>query len=193
MSPDPSDGSVRRDGELMRRMGAGDTGAFQQIMTEHSPKLIRLAYGITGRIDEAEDIAQDALLSLWRGAPQWQPRATIAAFLRTVATRRAIDVTRQAHRHVDDFRMDTLEDPGQGQQAGVELVEEVARLRRNLAQLSERQRAALVLVHFDNRSHREAAEIMEIDIEAFSSLLARARRALKQKMLAAEANGGENE
>ncbi len=193
MSPPVSDGSVRTDGELMRHVGAGDTGAFQQIMTEHSPKLIRLAYGITGRIDEAEDIAQDTFLSLWRGAADWQPKATIAAYLRTVATRKAIDFLRHTNRQVDGFRMEELEDPGQGPQAAVEVENDVALLRHHLAELPERQRTALVLAHFEDCSHRDAAAVMELDVEAFSSLLARARRSLKQKMQEAQANGGKNE
>lgn len=193
MSPPASDGSVRKDGELMRRVAAGDTGAFQQIMTEHSPRLIRLTYGIIGRIDEAEDIAQDTLLSLWQGATDWRPKATIAAYLRTVATRKAIDVIRQTNRRVDDCRMEELEDPGRGPQATVETEDDVARLRHHLAELPERQRTALVLTHFEDCSHRDAAAIMELDVEAFSSLLARARRSLKQRMREAQPNGGEHE
>ncbi len=191
MSPSASEGSVRADGELMRRVAAGDTGAFQQIMTKHSPRLVRLAYGITGRMDEAEDIAQDTFLSLWRGATDWQPKATIAAYLRTVATRKAIDVLRQAHRWVEDFRMEELEDQERDPQATAEAQDDVALLRHHLAELPERQRSALALVHFENCSHRDAAASMELDVEAFSSLLARARRSLKQRMQGADANGGE--
>lgn len=193
MSSPASDGSVRKDGERMRRVATGDTGAFQQIMTEHSPRLIRLAYGITGRIDEAEDIAQDTLLSLWRGAAEWQPKATIAAYLRTVATRKAIDVIRQSNRRVDDFRMEELEDPRQDPQAAAEAEDDVALLQQHLAALPDRQRTALLLTHFENCSHRDAAAAMELDVEAFSSLLARARRALKQRMQGAQIDGGKDE
>ncbi|MEX3008637.1 RNA polymerase sigma factor [Hoeflea sp. TYP-13] len=166
----------------MRRIGTGDTGAFRQIMTEHGPRLIRLAYGVTGRLDEAEDIAQEALLTLWRTAPDWQAKATIAAYLRTVATRKAIDVLRQRKFQVDDYQLDELHDPGQGPLVDLERSQDMTQLLEQLAQMPERQRAALVLAHFENRSHREAAEIMEIDVEAYSSLLARARRALRRKI-----------
>ncbi|MEM6462808.1 MAG: sigma-70 family RNA polymerase sigma factor [Pseudomonadota bacterium] len=192
MSQPPSDAAVRRDSELMRRVGAGDTEAFRQIMTDHGPRLIRLAYGITGRIDEAEDVAQDSLLTLWRTAQGWQPKATIAAFLRTVATRKAIDAVRRTKLRADDFQMDELEDPGKGPEATIEQREDVAVLLEQMAELSERQRAALVLVHFENRSHRDAAEIMEVDVEAFSSLLARARRSLRQRVENRQTNGGED-
>lgn len=190
MSPSQSDGSVRKDGELMRRIAAGDTGALRQIMDTHTHRLTRLALGIVGRIDEAEDVAQDTLLALWNAAPQWQEKSTIGAYLRTVATRKSIDLLRKRQSQVDDFEFDRLLDPGQGPEAELEKREELARLAGMMAALPENQRTALVLAHFEELSHADAADAMEMGVDAFSSLLARARRSLRQKFEEAEMEKG---
>ncbi len=96
---------------------------------------------------------------------------------------------RHSKHRVDDFKMDDLQDPGQGPHEELERNQDAALLLEHLAGLPERQRAALVLAHFENRSHREAAEILEIDIEAFSSLLARARRSLRQRIEQSQGKG----
>ncbi|MDA4844121.1 RNA polymerase sigma factor [Hoeflea poritis] len=190
MSPFQSDGSVRKDGELMRRIAAGDTGALRQIMDVQAPRLTRLALGIVGRLDEAEDVAQETLLALWNAAPQWQEKSTVGAFLRTVATRKSIDLLRKRQSQVEDFEFDRLLDPGQGPEAELEKREDLARLAEMMAALPENQRTALVLAHFEGLSHAEAAETMELGVDAYSSLLARARRALRQKFEGAEMEKG---
>lgn len=180
MSPIPSDGAVRTDSELVRRIGAGDTDAFEKVMREHGPRLIRLAYGITGQIDEAEDIAQESLLTLWNMAEAWKARSTIAAYLRTVATRKAIDVLRHRKRQVDDFQWEDLLEPGAGPQTQLEQQDDTTMVRQLMSELPDRQRTALVLAHFEGCSHRDGADAMGIDVEAYSSLLARARRSLRK-------------
>lgn len=87
MSPEKLENMVRTDGERMRRVGIGDIHTFNQIMRQYSNRMIASAAAICGRLDEAEDIVQDSLLQLWQLAPNWQPKSTINAYLKTVVTR----------------------------------------------------------------------------------------------------------
>ncbi len=186
-----SDAAVRNDAALMQRIGSGDADAFQQVMSHFLPRLIRLAFGILGRRDEAEDIAQEALLALWQTAPDWRSEATIAAYLRTVASRKAIDLLRRRKFQTDDIRWESLEDPERDPETKVQSKQDMQRVLEHMEDLPERQRVALVLAHFEDLSHREAAEVMDIDVGTYSSLLARARRSLRLR-LQDEDDGGED-
>ena len=180
MPPGDSGDAAASDAKLMKRIGAGDVDAFQNVMRTNGPWLVRLAYGVVGRQDEAEDIAQESLLSLWQTAEDWKPKATIGAFLRTVATRKAIDVLRRRKRDVDEFPLDELLDPGADPEEELERHQDVEMVRRMLGTLPERQRAAIALSHFEGLSLQEAASSMNLDLEAYASLLARARRTLRR-------------
>jgi len=184
MSDSPSDpsASVRRDSALMSRIGAGDVAAFQEVMAGNGRRLLRLAYGIVGRLDEAEDIVQEAMLGLWQAAPEWQARATAAAYLRTLVTRKAIDVLRRRKKQAGEAVWDTLRDPGKSPEEQLAASQDRDLVQYHLGLLPERQRAALALSHFEQLSHQEAAEVLDMKVEAFASLLARARRSLRHSV-----------
>jgi RNA polymerase sigma-70 factor (ECF subfamily) len=180
-------GGNAADDELMRRIGAGDAGAARIVVSQHLPALVALARHMLKSDNEAEDIAQEAFVRLWKQAPQWQPgRALIRTWLRRVAGNLCIDRMRA--------RRGVPLDPGDDwpvaprQQALAEERQLIERVEAALARLPERQRLALTLSHYQGLSQIEAAEAMEISVEALESLLARARRALKT-MLATEWRG----
>lgn len=177
----------------MRRIKNGETEAFRQVLAEQTKPLIKLAYGVTGQLEEAEDIAQESLLTLWRIAPKWEARATISTYLRTVVTRKAIDVIRRRKAQADDQTWEGLSDTGQNPEEELESRQTSAMVRTYLAELPDRQRAAIVLTHFENKSHQDAANAMELSVDAFSSLLARARRALRQKIEQSQPGGDGND
>ncbi len=177
----------------MRRIRDGDTDAFRRVLAEQTKPLIKLAYGMTGQLEEAEDIAQDSLLTLWQTAPKWEERATIAAYLRTIVTRKAIDAIRKRKIRADDGPWEDLYDRSRTPEEELESRQIETMVRNHLAELSDRQRAAIVLTHFENRSHKEAADIMDMNLEAFSSLLARARRTLRNKIEESEPGGDGHE
>ncbi len=186
MSSENLENMVRVDGERMRQVGSGDVHAFNQIMKQYSNRMIAAALAICGRRDEAEDIVQDSLLQLWQLAPDWQPKSTINAFLKTVVTRKAIDAQRRNKFQAGDVDLDVLVDTAARADDVLASRQDRDWVHRHLARMSPRQRAALVLAHFDSTTHQQAAKIMGMETEAYSSLLARARRALRQRMEAEE-------
>lgn len=165
----------------MARVAEGDARAFEELVAGRHDRVVAVARRMLGSDADAEDVAQDAFLRLWRQADKWQPgRARITTWLYRVTVNLSIDRLRR--------RTDMVEgDPPEQEQAADQqrLMEEEA-LRRAmdtaLQALPERQRLALVLFHYEGLAMAEAAAIMDVSVEALESLLARARRALKQSL-----------
>lgn len=171
-------GGNSSDDELMRRIGSGDAAAARIVVEQQLAGLVAMARGMLRSDNDAEDIAQEAFVRLWKQAGEWQPgRALIRTWLRRVAANLCIDRLRsQRTRPIapeEDWAVAAR------QQAGIEERQLVERVNAALADLPERQRLALTLCHYQGLSQDEAAATMDISIEALESLLARARRTLK--------------
>lgn len=177
MTGDP----VEADAILMRRVAAADAAACRELIDRELPGLLAFAYRLLGNRAEAEDIAQDAFLRLWQMAARWTPKAKIRTWLRRVTYNASIDRLRRRRPQVDpdDIAIaDTARNPAEAAHAAqVEIAVEAA-----LAELPERQRAAVALAHYDGLGNQETAEILAISVEAVESLLARGRRALRSRL-----------
>jgi RNA polymerase sigma-70 factor (ECF subfamily) len=163
----------------MRAIAAGDSAAFRRLIERESPRLLRFALGMLGSLEEAEDVVQEALLSLWENAATWRPEARIGTWLYRVSYNRAIDRLRRRRNFVDDSVL--IEFPDAAEPPDLRLVrgEAVHDLREAVARLAPRQRTAVLLFHFQELPQREVAEIMGISEPALESLLARARRRMR--------------
>jgi len=170
------------DAELVARAGRGDRGAAQALMTRHLPKMMMLARRMLSDQAEAEDAVQDAFTRLWTHAAKWQPgKAKFATWLYRVTLNQCYDRLRRKQTAPIDDALD-VPDPAIGPQKALERVELSAAIEEALSDLPERQRAAIVLCHYQECGNIEAAEILGISVEALESLLARGRRTLKTRL-----------
>ena len=171
------------DDALMRRVGAGDAGAFQRLVEAHAKRPHRIAWRMLGDAGEAEDVAQEALLRLWKDAPRWQSQgAGVSAWLARVATNLCLDRLRRRARLSDEDVPERADPAPLADDCLVE-DEDRARVRAAMDALPERQRAAVVLTYYEELSNADAAAVLEMNIKAFESLLLRARRALRERLL----------
>lgn len=182
--PASSPGSdLAEDDLLMRRYAAGDAGAAAALIAAHAPRVLSLARRMLGEAAEAEDVAQEAMLRLWRAAPDWRAgEAGVGAWLRRVASNLCLDRLR---RRRESPAAEPPDRPDERPAALDRLAqdERAAALRAALAELPERQRLAIVLRHFEERPNPEIAAILETSVEAVESLLARGRRELAARLL----------
>jgi RNA polymerase sigma-70 factor (ECF subfamily) len=170
------------DAELVARVGRGDRAAAQALMARHLPKLMILARRMLRDPVEAEDAVQDTFMRLWTHAVRWQPgRAKFETWLYRVALNQCYDRLRRRTVAPIDEAM-AVPDPSPGPAANHEHAVLSASIEAALAELPERQRAAIVLCHYQECGNIEAAEILGISVEALESLLARGRRALRMKL-----------
>ena len=173
--------AIAADAVLMSRVAGGDRAAARTVVDRHLPGLVAFAWRMVGDSATAEDVAQDAMEKLWRQAPRWKPKAQIGTWLRRVAYNRCIDLHRRA-RPSDDIAGLALEDPAPGPARRLLAAEVSAIVRKALDSLPDRQRAAIAMAHFDGMSNGETAAVLEISVEAVESLLARGRRALRERL-----------
>jgi RNA polymerase sigma-70 factor (ECF subfamily) len=128
---------------------------------------------------EAEDVAQEAMLRLWRIAPEWrQGEAKVTTWLHRVVSNLCTDRLRRGRRTVP---IDAIADPpsdAPGVEVQMTQAERAGALGAALLQLQDRQREAVVLRHIEGLSNPEIAAVMDIGVEAVESLTARGKRAL---------------
>lgn len=171
------------DDALMRRVAARDGDAFRQLAEMHAARPHRIAWRMLGDGTEAEDVAQEAMLRLWRDAGSWRPGGSgVAAWLTRVATNLCLDRLRKRARISGE---DVPERADEAPLADVAIEQGEARgaVIAALERLPERQRAAVVLTYYEELPNADAAAMLEMNIKAFESLLLRARRALKDMLV----------
>lgn len=162
----------------MAQVVQGDRDAFASLVRRHLDAIHAFNCRLTGNAEDAADLAQETFLRVWHRARTWQPgRVKFATWLHRIARNLCIDALRR-RRETEALDLATLAG-GDAPDAAPEAERLQAALRRALAALPERQRTALMLCHHQGMSNRQAAEVLELGVDALESLLARARRALR--------------
>ncbi|WP_109260796.1 RNA polymerase sigma factor [Hyphobacterium indicum] len=171
------------DAALMRRIASGDKTAGRELMERSLGQVLAIGRRILRDPVEAEDVAQDTFIRAWKAAPDWQPgQAKLESWMCRIATNLCLDRLRKK-------REALMESPPELRDGAVTAVDALIASETGLcvmaaiAALPERQRLALELCHFQDYSNIEAADKLEISVDALESLLARGRRKLKAKLM----------
>ena len=173
---------VDPDAELVARVGLGDHSAAQALVSRHLPKMLALARRMLADPAEAEDAVQDAFTRLWTHAARWQPgRAKFETWLYRVTLNQCYDRLRRRPAARLEAAAEVA-DPAPGPDETLNSAELAGQIDAALAELPERQRAAIQLCHYQECGNIEAAEILGISVEALESLLARGRRTLRNRL-----------
>ena len=162
----------------------GDVSAFRVLVDRHLPGALAIGRRMLRDDAEAEDVAQEALLRLWRSAGTLEVgESGVKPWLRRVVSNLCIDRVRVRARMTVTDEVPEVADPARQLSTLVddELREHVDRA---LKALPERQRLALTLFHYEGLSQIEIGTQMGISDGAVESLLARARRQLKTELKA---------
>ena len=170
------------DEDLVRRVGVGDKRAASELVRRHLPRMVGLARRMLGDHAEAEDVAQEVFLRVWKHAAAWKPgQAKFETWMHRVAMNLCLDRLRRSGRQGGEVSPETLDVRASATRA-LDDRQRRDRVRESLQKLPERQRAALVLCYYQERTNIEAAEILGVSVDALESLLSRARRTLKSEL-----------
>ncbi len=176
---DPQESADNAD---MAATATGDTQAFAKIVTRWQAHLINFFYRSVGNRSDAEDLAQETFLNLFRAAPRYEARNTFKAFLFTLARRRMIDHQRKSIRRPLDF-MDPTDWPLQQNQAPQDNRREVEHaFHQALHALPDKQRAAILLLQQQNLSYEEIAHALDTSVSSVKTWIFRARTHLREAL-----------
>lgn len=174
-SMDPGDESL-----LMGRIAAKDDEAFATIVSHHMTSIYRFAYSITGDAAMAEDMTQETCIRLWKNAGQWKPEGRVRSWLLRIAHNLCMDGLRAAKPTLPLEKLESSLASNEPDAGAAMQESQISRIvKQALFELPERQRIALMLVHYSGCSQGEAAEIMGASVDAIESLLARGKLGLR--------------
>ncbi len=181
------------DIRLMLRVRDDDQAAFGELVERFQHRLVAVMHHLVGNADEAEDLAQEVFLRVYRTRKKYSPKAKFATWLFTIANNLALNALRDRKRKPSvplqvpdpaqsgpwptEHLADRRDPPPAHQMQQAELADVI---RRALEGLNDRQRVAVVLNKFEDMNYAEIAEVMGLTTKAVKSLLSRARARLRE-------------
>lgn len=178
-----TDHEVDPDAQALLAVASGDTRAMRAIVERWQKPLINYFYRSTKSRHEAEDLAQQVFVNLYKAAPRYEPRAKFSTFVFHIARRQLMNNWRTKKRKpldaVDPEHFQHEPDHTQPYESTAEIEEA---LGIALEQLPEKQRTALLLLKQQELSYEEIAHSMEATVSLVKSWIHRGRKALKQAM-----------
>jgi RNA polymerase sigma-70 factor (ECF subfamily) len=179
MKPAPAMTGDIPDDALLIAYANGDQSAARDLAGRLLPRVLGQATRMLGDRTEAEDVAQDAMIRLWRIAPEWrQGEAQVSTWMYRVVANLCVDRLRKRKRGVG---LDEISEPADDAPSVTDQLQTRSRLRalsNALAQLPGRQGEAVALRHLEGLGNPEIAQIMDISVRSVESLTARGKRAL---------------
>ena len=195
ISPPSGDGEEREranalDVELMGRIREGDYAAFEQLVEIHQRSVIGTVAKMLGSPTEAEDIAQQVFIRIWKSAARYEPQAKFTTWLFTITRNLVFNEVRRRQRKPtvsvqerEETTHRVVEDV-QGSSPDEELLrsEMEAAIDRAIEALPEKQRLAVVLRRYEEMPYEEIGAVLSMSVPAVKSLLFRARTQLKESL-----------
>jgi RNA polymerase sigma-70 factor (ECF subfamily) len=167
------------DAELLPHIARGDQSAIREMVTRKLSRLIALGVRMLNDRSEAEDVAQETFLRVWKQAEHWQSDgAKFDTWLHKVAINLCYDRLRVRKDYSDENASEMI-DPALIPEQRLDKSQQGDVISMALAALPNRQREALVLQYYQELSNIEAADLMGVSVDALESLLSRARRNMR--------------
>ncbi len=177
----------------MARIARSDVQAFEILVRRHQRRILNLIYRSIGDRIQAEEVAQEVFLRVWRSAEEYKPKAKFTTWIYRIVINLCLDELKAAHRRqpfADLYaNADNPNENGEGlngcdsARSPEELLidaEESGRIFAALQALPTNQRLAVVLTKFDGLSYDEISRILGCSGSAVESLLVRAKKTLRK-------------
>ena len=173
------------DAHLVVLVARGDEGAFEKLVQKYQQAVFITIYRYVGNQDDVQDLAQEIFIKVWRNAGKFKGKSKFSTWLYRIVVNHCINYRRKNKRRA--ISLDEMTEKGKTPESlkvepDWEQRRRVEFVRKAVDELPERQRMALVLAQYEDKSYKEIAEIMEISLSSVESLIFRARSALRVKL-----------
>lgn len=177
---------------LMLKFQQGDNSAFEQLLEKYHAPIINFIFKFIADRFEAEDLAQNVFLSIYRSQKTYVPRAKFSTWIYTIARNLALNELRRKRNRKESSLEETIENEGgnmQKQRADnnvssaakeLEKQELAGIVKEVIDSLPQHQKTAVILRRYENFSYDEIARVIGCSVSAVKSLLSRAKSALKE-------------
>jgi RNA polymerase sigma-70 factor (ECF subfamily) len=170
--------------DLLIKFQSGDDGAFDEIVRTYLSMVVNLAFRFTGNQEDAEDLAQDIFVKVWNKASSFKGDASLKTWIYRITVNESLNFVRK--RKIASF-VDAIETAlsFQSDDTDTKLYqsEEKNFVRKAIRSLPRKQRIAITLRTFKNLPYEEIASIMKLSVSSVESLLFRAKKNLKKKLM----------
>ena len=198
---------ARTDVQLMLDVKAGDEASFELLLHRYRTPLVNFLYRMVRNREQAEDLAQEVFLRVYRAREDYVPSAKFTTWLFRIATNLALNSVRDTRYHKLEVSIDapitdqedgderTLDIPEKHPNIEQHLVEDARRkmIRHAIDKLPEKQRAAVLLHKYQELDYAEIAKILACSESALKSLLFRAYESLRVELAPLVAKQVKNE
>ena len=174
----------------MQRVAQGDMQAFEQLIETHQSRIIGTVAKMLGDDTDAEDIAQQVFIRVWKSASRYQPTAKFTTWLFKITRNLVFNELRRRKRHPAqpleheeaEHHFQAADTSSMSPDASMLDTELQQAIQAAIDSLPEAQRMAIVLRRYEDMPYEEIGEVLDLSVPAVKSVLFRARTELKEKL-----------
>lgn len=172
------------DADLIDQVAQGDERAFEQLVHKYQSMVFSTIYRYIGNPDDVEDLAQEVFVKIWHNIKKFKMRSKLSTWIYRITVNHCL--TYRKRQKKIPVSLDALTEKGSTPDSLVtepdhETAHKIEQVKKAVRELPPRQRMALVLSQYEEKTYKEIAEIMDISVASVESLIFRARTALRKK------------
>lgn len=183
------------EAEIIKKLQKGDEKAFRQLVEKYQQIVVNTCFGLVHNTEDAEDIAQDVFIEVFRSIHKFRADSKISTWLYRIAVNRSLNFIRDNKRRkwirsVDETNgsdnKDAYKISGEADSPDTDMEnsQRTALLHEAIDSLPKTQRVAFTLNKYEDLSYKEISEIMQVSLSSVESLIHRAKKNLQKKLYA---------
>ena len=182
------------EAEIIQKLQERDEQAFRQLIENHRQLVVNTCFGLVHNLEDAEDIAQDVFIEVFRSVHKFRADSKISTWLYRIAVNRSLNFIRDNKRRKLAQSIEEIFSPGKEKSGNfspekvsapdteIENSERAAILHKAIDSLPQNQRVAFTLNKYEDLSYKEIAAVMETSVSSVESLIHRAKKNLQKKL-----------
>lgn len=184
------------EAEIIQKLQEGDEEAFRRLVEKYRQLVVNTCFGLVHNLEDAEDIAQDVFIEVFRSVHKFRADSKISTWLYRIAANRSLNFIRDNKRRKLAQSIEEIFSPGKERLGSfspektsapdneIENSERAAILHKAIDSLPQNQRVAFTLNKYEDLSYKEIAAVMKTSVSSVESLIYRAKKNLQKKLYA---------